>query len=214
MNNSYQEKFIYLIRHGETEYNKKGFLQGSSIDSSLNENGLKQAHAFYETYKNIHFDKIYTSVLKRSIESVSKFIEKGIPHEEFSEINEINWGKLEGKILTPISWIKLKKLASRWSAGETYKKIEGGESPDDVAYRQKIFLDKILSRNDEKTILICMHGRAMRIFLCLLTGKAVSQMDQFHHSNLCLYLVKFNHESLTYNIIKNNDVAHLKSEKK
>ena len=74
-------KKIYLIRHGETKYNKLGIVQGSGVDSDLNETGIEQANAFFEHYKNISFDKIYTSKLKRSQQSVQQFIDLGIPYE-------------------------------------------------------------------------------------------------------------------------------------
>ena len=59
-------KDIYLIRHGETEYNRKGVVQGSGIDADLNELGQKQAEAFFAHYQDLPIDKIYTSALKRT----------------------------------------------------------------------------------------------------------------------------------------------------
>lgn len=209
MDNSTNEKYIYLIRHGETEYNKKGYLQGSSINSSLNESGKNQAELFYQSFKHIPFDKIYTSVLIRSIESVEKFINSGILHESYTELNEINWGSMEGKLLTPFSWIKLKRLASRWSKGETHLKIAGGESPEDVMNRQIPVAEIILSRNEEKNILICMHGRALRIFLCILTQTPLKNMDTFHHSNLGLYVLKYNNLTKDCIVEINNSRNHL-----
>ncbi|MFW5879460.1 MAG: histidine phosphatase family protein, partial [bacterium] len=61
-------KTIYLIRHGQTDYNKKGIVQGSGIDASLNDLGRQQAEAFYDAYRNMPFDKIYISDLKRTKE--------------------------------------------------------------------------------------------------------------------------------------------------
>ena len=59
-------------------------MQGSGGDSSLNEKGRAQAQAFYEAYRHVKFDKVYTSALKRTRESVIKFIESGIPSESLS----------------------------------------------------------------------------------------------------------------------------------
>jgi broad specificity phosphatase PhoE len=84
-----ESKKIYLIRHGQTDYNLKGFVQGSGVDSDLNQTGRDQAAKFFEHYKNIPFKKVYTSKLKRSIQSVQSFIDKGIPHEAYEGFNEI-----------------------------------------------------------------------------------------------------------------------------
>ncbi|HYG15236.1 MAG TPA: histidine phosphatase family protein, partial [Bacteroidia bacterium] len=41
------KKTIYLVRHGETEFNRMGIVQGSGVDSELNETGRKQADLFF-----------------------------------------------------------------------------------------------------------------------------------------------------------------------
>jgi len=61
-----KSKKIYLIRHGQTDYNLKGIVKGSGIDAPINENGRKQAELFYNAYQHIAFDKVYTSKLQRS----------------------------------------------------------------------------------------------------------------------------------------------------
>ena len=67
-------KKIYIIRHGETEYNKLKMMQGRSIDLSLNETGKNQSNSFFDFYKNIQFDLLISSELKRSQESIEKLI--------------------------------------------------------------------------------------------------------------------------------------------
>lgn len=203
------EKNIYIIRHGETEFNKKGYLQGSSIDSSLNEKGRNQAELFFRAYQDIPFDKIYTSALKRSQESIIGFVEKGIAVDHFTEFNEINWGIMEGTQLNPISWIKLRRLAKKWKEGRTNLSIPGGESPEDVAKRQKPIIELILSKKEEENILICMHGRAMRILICKLLNLPLNQMDQYAHNNLGLYIIRIYVNNIQPIIIKNNCLMHL-----
>jgi probable phosphoglycerate mutase len=60
------EKEFYLIRHGQTDFNKRGIIQGGGIDSSLNDTGWAQAHAFHQQYKQVSFDLIVTSDLRRT----------------------------------------------------------------------------------------------------------------------------------------------------
>ena len=79
------EKEIYIIRHGQTEHNAKGIVQGKGINLSLNDTGRKQASAFYEAYKHIPFEVVYTSSLIRTHESAAPFIELGIQHKIFSD---------------------------------------------------------------------------------------------------------------------------------
>ncbi|MDO8991677.1 MAG: histidine phosphatase family protein, partial [Daejeonella sp.] len=91
------KKTIYIIRHGETDLNKLGIVQGRGMDSSLNEKGLEQAEAFYQAYKQIPFDKIYTSSLKRTHQTVQKFIDSKIPWVQYPGLDELGWGIHEGK---------------------------------------------------------------------------------------------------------------------
>ena len=54
------------MRHAQTEYNKKGIIQGSEVDSDINDFGENQSSLFYNFYKSIPFDMVYVSALKRT----------------------------------------------------------------------------------------------------------------------------------------------------
>jgi broad specificity phosphatase PhoE len=202
-------KKIYIIRHGQTDYNLQGIVQGSGVDSSLNDNGRAQARAFYETYKGVHFDKIYTSSLRRTKESVQSFLDLGIESESLSGLNEISWGTKEGQRITPNEDAYYHWMLNQWQLGNTQERIEGGESPEDVTRRQEVALNRILSQTQEQTILICMHGRALRILLCRLLNYQLKSMDMFEHHNLCLYLVEYT--GSLFSVRKYNDTAHLET---
>jgi probable phosphoglycerate mutase len=199
-------KKIYLVRHGETEYNRTGVVQGSGVNSVLNENGYKQAELFYNAYKDFPFEKIYTSSLRRSIQSVQKFINKGIPHEILPGLNEISWGKSEG---IPFSQ-KTNKIyfgmINSWKQGNVSNKLEGGESPVQVKARQEIAVKHIIE-NHGSPVLVCMHGRAMKILLAWITGHSVADMDNFEHENFSLYILNYNNEG--FEIERRNDITHL-----
>jgi len=181
-------KKLYIIRHGETAYNKLGIVQGSGIDAPLNETGKKQALLFYERNKYIGFDKIYTSTLLRAQQSVTHFLNDGIPHIAHSGLNEISWGEKEGHEMVSDKDSYYKELLKQWQSGNLSFRIKGGESPLDVAERQKIALQTILA-DSASTILICMHGRAMRILLSGMLNTPLHKMDNYHHSNLCMYVL-------------------------
>lgn len=202
-------KKIYIVRHGQTDFNLRGIVQGCGVDSSLNEFGRAQAEAFFNQYKNTGFDKVYTSVLKRTKETVIDFIQSGIPHEELAGLNEISWGKNEGQAITPEEDEYYNYMLNQWQIGNTSLRIEGGESPDEVVARMKPAMDYIMGKTEEKTVLICMHGRAMRILLCYLLKYPLKSMDMFEHENLCLY--KVNYTGSMFNVEIYNDTTHLKA---
>lgn len=202
-------KKIYIIRHGETDYNLKGIVQGSGVDTSLNDTGRRQAKAFFEHYKNVPFTKIYVSALKRTRESVEEFIKQGVPFETYAGLNEISWGEKDGKIINTGDHTYYTEMLDAWKRGEVGRSIDGGESPLDVQARQKPVIDLILSRREENPILICMHGRAIRILLSTLLHSDLKYMDQFGHHNLCLYRITYSGAEFVLDAY--NDIRHLQA---
>ena len=201
-------KNIYIIRHGETEFNKQGLVQGSGINSSLNDKGHSQAKAFFEAYQHIGFDKLYTSKLKRTHQSVQGFIDSGLPWQQLEGLNEISWGYKEGRILNSSDNEQYASMLNAWNSGDYTQKVPGGESPLEVQARQAVAWRYLMANEHEQNVLVCMHGRAMRILFCLLLGKELSEMDNFPHKNLGLYLFKY--EDGLCELEKACDIEHLK----
>lgn len=202
------KKTLYIIRHGETDLNKAGIVQGRGMNTDLNETGRKQGEAFYKAYKNVPFDKIYTSVLKRTYQTVQRFIDSGIPWQQLSGLDEMAWGRYEGKAVSEETRGRFKKIMQSWKDGDLDVRFEDGESPNEVQARQKEALQEIMSHPEEITVLICMHGRAMRLFLCLLNGLPLTEMDNYPHRNTTLYKVNFGGEK--FHIEDFNNTDHLK----
>lgn len=201
-------KTLYIVRHGQTELNRLGIVQGRGRDTNLNDEGRKQAGQFFEAYKNVPFDKIYISKLKRTQQSIQQFIDLGLPYEKLSGLDELAWGVLEGQPSTPENKAAFLKLIRDWLAGKLDSKFEGGESPNEVKARQQEALKAIMSHPDEKNVLICMHGRAMRLFMCVLLNKPLTEMENFPHQNLVLYKVTW--DGTKYEIADFNNAQHLK----
>jgi len=199
---------IYLIRHAQTDFNKNGIVQGSGIDSSINEKGREQVALFKQKYGGIAFDRIYTSELLRTTQTVAPFLEEGFTSEVHSGLNEICWGVHEGKKIDAQEGEYYNWVLSQWQAGNTALKIKGGESPEDVVQRQSKFVELIKSRKNDKNILICTHGRVLRILLSSLLNYPLKCMDFFEHSNLCLYVVGYT--GMQYSLKAYNNVDHLK----
>ncbi len=200
-------KTIHLIRHGETDFNQQGIIQGSGVNSDLNEKGRWQAAQFFKANQNQPYNRIYTSELNRAIQSVDAFIQKGIPHTTHAGLNEINWGVMEGKPSSPERHQIYQRIIENWTNGHLDIAVENGETPLELFDKQTKALEHITQKTDEDLILVSMHGRAMRSFLCLLTNTPLQQMEQWEHTNLCLYELVFNGDY--FDVIKACDVSHL-----
>jgi len=201
-------KTLYIVRHGQTDLNKRGVIQGRGMDTDLNDEGRKQAQQFFNAYQSVPFDKIYISKLKRTQQSIQPFIDLGIPFEKLAGLDELGWGIHEGQPSTPENKVEFMQIMRNWVDGNLDAKFEGGESPNEVKARQLEALKVIMSHPEEHRVLICMHGRALRLLLCLLTEKPLTEMDTFPHQNLVLYKVFYDGEK--YTITDFNDANHLK----
>lgn len=204
-----KSKKIYIIRHGQTDYNLQGIVQGSGVDSPLNSTGLRQAALFYEKYKDLKVQKVYISVLQRTYQSVAQFIEQGLPHEKTPALNEISWGEYDGKLDTKDQESIYWTIVNRWKAGDLRAKVAGAENPEEVRDRLLPFVEQLLA-GPEQEVLICMHGRAMRVLLSILMAKPLAEMDSFSHSNLCLYVLEWKEGAIS--ILSENDTSHLEVE--
>ena len=194
---------LYIIRHAETEYNRKGIIQGSEVDSDINDIGESQANSFYEYYKDINFDKIYVSDLKRTFQTIRRFTENGSSYEKLKEFNEISWGVNQGKSDDLEDYAQ---LIDTWLAGNLDNKFEEGESPNEMSVRLVKGFNKVLD-DDHDTVLLCIHGRALRILLSKIIDNDLTKMDKYVHSNTGLYILEYKNGK--YEILGSNLRDHL-----
>src|ERR1700749_4469997 len=129
-------KTLYIVRHGQTDLNKQGIVQGRGRDTDLNDEGRKQAQQFFNAYQSVAFDKIYISTLKRTQQSIQPFIDLGIPFEKLAGLDELGWGIHEGQPSTPENQAEFMHIMRNWVDGKLDAKFEGGESPNEVKARQ------------------------------------------------------------------------------
>lgn len=202
------KRSFYIIRHGQTDLNKLGIVQGRGVNSPLNEHGILQAKAFYENYQHIPFDHVITSTLRRTHETVENFIQDGIPWIQHAGLDEISWGIYEGKHQDEEISTGFNRLIECWTSGNLDVCVDEGETPNEMKIRQQIAIKEILEITEgDKNILICTHGRAMRMLLCLLTNKSYSFMDTFPHTNTALY--KVDYDGIDFNIDLFYNIDHL-----
>lgn len=200
------KRLIYILRHGETALNKQKIVQGSGIDSSLNDHGLAQANAFYQAYKNENFDFVFTSGLKRTQQTVHQFLLDGIPYQVFEELNEISWGPHEGKLPNDESLQDFNRIVADWKNGDYDSKVPGAESAQELNKRMQNFVSHF-NKTEFKKTLICTHGRALRCLLTVLNEEPLKDMDKYRHHNTGLYI--FEQENGKYNKLVHNDTTHL-----
>ena len=154
---------IYLTRHGQTDLNKQKLMQGLT-DEPLNEEGIKQAESVKEKLKDIHFDAVYASPLKRAKKTAS--IISGVPEEEIitdERIIEVNFGDYELRNYGRLGF----KMTLYWLWPEVIKAPKTVEPVKSMVERSSSFLKELESKNYENVLVVCHGGiiRALRGYL-------------------------------------------------
>lgn len=197
---------IYIIRHGETDFNRKQIIQGRGVNSSLNDTGRQQASSFYQKYRQVPFGQLYCSALERSFQTIEPFLRHDYPLQRLEDLDEIHWGIHEGKPADAKLHKEYMSITSAWSAGKLHMRAEGAESANDLVIRLRRFR-MILERQDAKHILICTHGRTLRALVCILLGEPPMNMENYMHNNTGLY--HFEKTGNRFALLKMNDLSHL-----
>ena len=168
LNNKEYKNFctLYLVRHGETEWNKKEILQGH-VDIPLNEEGEKQVAQTAQELKDIKFEAIFSSDLHRALrtDEIIK-MERQLAVQTSKLLRERDFGHYEG-ILRSEYRIKLQKLIKELSENErkSFKFDYDVESDEEVIFRFITQLREISVAYPNKTILVVTHGGCIRTFL-------------------------------------------------
>lgn len=204
-------KTLYIVRHGETEWNKIGRYQGIT-NVPLNENGIAQAKACGNALKDVHFDRILSSDLSRALvtaETIRGNRQLEIKTDE--RLREINFGDWEKLLFTEIE--------ERWPGliDQMYRcpdivKVPNGESFQEVQDRAWSAVSDFLNENNEdETILITCHGGTIRTILCKLLDISISHCWNFSQGNTAINRVFYNGMGESDHNILNllNDTAHV-----
>jgi probable phosphoglycerate mutase len=180
---------LYLVRHGETEYNRRGIMQGGGIDSTLNATGREQARALACRLASVDIDALYASTLRRATQTADILAAEHEPlsRTHLRSLTEMDWGVYEGEAPSPERDASVEALKSAWRDGAYDRGPEGGESIREVQGRARQALRHILAREAGGTALVVTHGRYLRVLLAtLLDAYGLEHMPDFDHSNTCV----------------------------
>jgi broad specificity phosphatase PhoE len=176
-------KVIILVRHGQTDWNKKDLYQGLA-DIPLNKEGRKQAFLLAKKFTSWNPDLILTSPLKRARETAEIVAQGRIPIVMNKNLVERNFGQLEGLNLR-----KAKELFPKIKFLKEYNtrflfSLPGGENLQDFQRRAQRVVRE-LGRFQDKKILIVSHAIFLEMLYSILTKqdfqKCVGRFDDLIH---------------------------------
>lgn len=164
--------YMYIIRHGETEWNRLFRLQGRT-DIPLNDNGREMARMASEGLKNVNFTKIYTSPLCRANETAMIIKrDRDIPVIIDERLAEISFGINEGREYDKRYPDKYPELAKFFREPDIYVPADGGESIEELKSRTAEFVKDLTDTYGEsdEVILVSVHGAVIRGIMSYVKG--------------------------------------------
>lgn len=202
---------FYLIRHGKTEWNIAGLLQGSR-NSALVEEGILGAKITGEALKEVVFSACYSSCQQRAQETADYIIgERQIAHFHHRGLNEFDFGKWEGRKSVELADHPEYQLLR--TQPELYQATESEGELVEALYQRvnRAFWDIVARHQDGDNVLIVSHGMTLTMLTALLKGLPwQSFRDLGQHAfvmNTAINVARV--ENGRAELIRFNDVAHL-----
>jgi alpha-ribazole phosphatase len=187
---------VYLVRHGETDYNKKSCYYGWT-DCSLAQEGIEQSEALRSVFENIQYDVMLSSDLRRAVETANII---NCCNRELlidKRLRELNFGQWEGKSYQEVST----EHTEDWNLWvEDYENAAptDGESFANMYNRISEFMDEARNLYKDKSMVIVSHNGSLRIIAAYLLGLTMDKTwcFNFEHGKYSLLEVNEGHCSI------------------
>jgi Fructose-2,6-bisphosphatase len=197
---------LYLIRHGETEWNKARRFQGWT-DIELSDEGVEQARLLGQRFTKINIDEIYASPLKRAVATALPIAKtKGIDIIKNENFKEINFGEWEGMTASEIS-AKYGKDFDDFIVAPEKGEFPGDISFDKVIDRIKVGLEEVLYEKKDKNIVIVSHGGIIRLMIQYLMEFDGEWYNKTWIDNTSISLIEIRKRGKLMRVL--NDRSHL-----
>lgn len=182
---------LYIVRHGQTEYNAKGMWIGRT-DAPLNETGEMQARNLARKLSGTVFEAMYTSPMQRAVNTAAP---TAAEHKDVNLVmnyglTERDFGEWECKTREEIESGNT-EMFNREGDGWFYEKAPGGESMEQVYVRSVETVDKILSQHSGGNVLLVTHHLTAKCIIAHLLGLAPASCDKFFVDNCGMAIIEY-----------------------
>ena len=197
---------VYIVRHGETEWNNQGRIQGHT-DIYLSEKGREQARAVARRLAEVPFDIAYSSNLSRTRETAQIILgERNIPLHPTPQLREYNKGVFEGLTVHEYS-LRYPELYRASLVNDPDFAPAGGETIRQTTARMAQFVAQLRERHLDDTVLIVGHGGSLRSLIVALLSFPLEANWKFVMRNCALSIIYTYPDNAVLHLY--NDTSHL-----
>ncbi len=199
---------VYLIRHGETAWNKEEIFRGRT-DVPLNEIGLREAEFVGGYLKGMEIHAIYSSPLLRARETARRIAQFfNLKVQPLEGINDMSFGKWEGRPLKEVQ-ISDREIYQQWREKPHLVRLPGGESLDEVRVRAMAALDEVVQYHHGKNLVLVSHRVVNKVMICGVLGIDNSHFWQISQDTAAINRIQFQEGRYILSLL--NETCHLKS---
>jgi len=201
---------LFLVRHGETEFNRQGLALGRS-DVPLTEHGRWQAERLGTALAGELIAAVYSSPLQRALDTARPIAERhGLSVQVDEGLLEMDIGETEGLAFAEVR-ARYPDLLRVWTSadGPTYA-MPGGERLVDVEARGWGFVDALTARHPQESVVAVSHNFVILCILSRVMGLALSDFRRLRHAVAAVSVVDFRPDRMR--AVRLNDLCHLESE--
>lgn len=175
---------IYIVRHGQTIWNKEKRMQGS-LNSPLTETGELQASLLGQSLINENIDVIYSSSSPRA-QQTSKKVNNALNKDIIlmPELEELDMGVWEGMTHEDIATKYPDEWHYFWHDPDHYQAANGGESFDTLVLRSLSGFQQIIADNPGKNILLVSHRMTIKFLLATILGQSPTDLPDPNPTSL------------------------------
>ncbi|WP_338231252.1 histidine phosphatase family protein [Companilactobacillus muriivasis] len=181
---------LYIVRHGETDTNYEGRINGMSTDKPLNAKGIAQVEELKKYIDINKFDEIYSSPMKRAMQTAEILNQNVHEIKQDKRLYEADYGSWDGLKETELhdKYPDVFDENNYLLPGYT-KYAKNGEEYADVYKRVEDFMDDMAKKGDEKIMVVC-HGFVSRSFMKVVTGaQNISQIIQPDNAGVSKFVI-------------------------
>ncbi len=199
---------LYLVRHGETEYNRHDLFRGLK-DIPLNETGRRQAEAAAEYLKDHPIAAFYSGPLRRSRDTCEAIARvHGAPVRLMPQLQDIDYGEWSGRTVAEVEESH-PEIFHVWGTDPELVTFPGGESLADAAARVAQGLAELAASHPDEAIVAVGHKMVNRLILCAVLDAPIASMWHIEQLNGAINVIETGPRG--YLLLHLNEASHLLS---
>ena len=176
---------LYIVRHGETEWNVIKRFQGQ-LNTPLTEKGMEKLRKTGKKLENVLFDEVYTSELGRTVASAEIILNENngyknnkLELQKLAELNEVYFGVWQGLTYEEV-FLKYPEEGNNYFYNVKNYKAENVEAEklEDALERFLKGINKILDSHESGNILVVTHGTVFEMFMNYVANNSIFDIDE------------------------------------